>query len=159
MFRQLGYIYYLSSILSIVVRIYQENSAFGNDLCWYEHLQTRETKLSFKYIMYLGQHFGLYPSSGLVYILNYFETIVKSIPHIHPSNADAQSVLQVTLPNLPVALSAKFLLQKCGLMISFPICGGGSQPAASDRESQHSAQVAHPDLPAQALAVDGNWKR
>lgn len=94
------------------MQIYQENSAFGNYLCWYQHLQTRETKLSLKYIMYLGQHFGLYPSSGLVYIRNYFETVVKSIPHTHPSNADAQSVLQVALPNLPVALSAKRIFSK-----------------------------------------------
>lgn len=57
---------------------------------------------------------------------------------MHLSNADAQTVLQVTLPDLPVALSAKFLLNNCGLVVSFPLHGGGSQPAADDRESQCS---------------------
>lgn len=68
---------------------------------------------------------------------------------MHLSHADAQSVLQVTLPDLPVALSAKFLLSDCGLVISFPLHGGRSQPAA------HSARAAHPVFSALVPAVDG----
>lgn len=75
---------------------------------------------------------------------------------MHLSNADAQSVLQVTLPDLPTALPAKFLLNDCGLVISFPLHGCRSQPAACDGKSQHSAGAAHPELPAQVPAVNGN---
>lgn len=78
---------------------------------------------------------------------------------MHLCNVDAQSVLQVTLLDLHVAPSAKFLLNECRLVISFPLHGGEPQPAACDEKSQHSPQATDPVLPAQVPVVDGNWKR
>lgn len=117
-----------------------------NEFCWQQFLQTRATKRNLKYVMHLGQHIQVYPSSGQ----GLHSQIVSTCSQTHPTCTSGSLQRRCfrwpyqTFPShfllsfllMTVSWWFHFLLMEVGLSQQLTEGSPGSQHASLNQLSQ-----------------------